>query len=148
MTGKDFFEELEVEVSRIGITQQNFLVFQEIKKSLSDFEIVDLFAQIKKNDKGEGLALETMLFDENVIHDIVFTRTTADYITIPLDKIKVIYLESSYKEETDETNASNLDKARLTISYGGELKLQYTTVAKRLSDLLRIKNNLIKTISK
>lgn len=146
MNGKAFFDDVEIELSRIGITQQNFSLYQQLRISLADFSIIDFFGQIKKNDKGEGLALEMMFFDKKVIHDIVITRTTLDFITVPLNKIKLVYLESSYDEEVKDNNATNRDKVRLSISYGGELKLFYTATTKRFKDLLRIKQNLIQTI--
>ena len=124
--------------------------YQEIQKSLLNVNVIDHFYQLKKNDKGEGLAFEIMFFDNNYIYDIVFTRTTVDYITVLINSVNMAFVETNYGQNKNEKGEITIiDKLQFSISYGGDLRtLVYVMDTKRFSEIHRIKNNLLKIIQK
>ena len=148
MTGKELFEKLLIDFIRIVPSTINLKYFQEIQETLKDFWIIDYFHQLKKNDKGDGLALEVMFFNNNLLHDIVLTRTNISFITIMTSGINMAYLETFYSEnENEKGEISTIDKLKFTISYGGEFnRLVYNTDMKRFTELIRIRTNLLKII--
>jgi hypothetical protein len=150
MNGQQLFEQLIENLLRIGPSEKNLVFYQEIQKSLLNVNVIDHFYQLKKNDKGEGLAFEIMFFDNNYIYDIVFTRTTVDYITVLINSVNMAFVETNYGQNKNEKGEITIiDKLQFSISYGGDLRtLVYVMDTKRFSEIHRIKNNLLKTIQK
>lgn len=150
MNGQQLFEQLIENLLRIGPSEKNLFFYREIQKSLLNVNVIDHFYQLKKNDKGEGLAFEIMLFDNNYIYDIVFTRTTVDYISVLINSVNMAYVETNYGQTKNEKGEITvIDKLQFSISYGGDLRtLVYVMDTKRFTEIHRIKNNLLKTIQK
>jgi len=149
MTGKELFEELQPFFLTIIPSEKNFKFYQGIKKSLSEFEIIDLFHQVKKDEQGEGFSFEVMIFNHEMLHDILFTKTTVDFLTVSIDSINTAEIETVYSEKTyDDNEIVITDNLTMTISYGGDRKgIVYRTDTKRFSEMLRIKTNLLKGIN-
>lgn len=149
MTGKELFEKLLPNLLRIGPEEKNLQLYQEIKETLNDFLIIDSFHQLKKNNQGDGLAFEVMLYDKNLIHDIVITRTTIEFITILIGSVNMTDIETDYKVNKNEKGEiSVIDNLEFTISYGGGLRtLVYITDTKRFTEMNRIRTNLLKIIT-
>ncbi len=146
MKGKEKLEKLMIDLLRINPSETNLNFYNQIAENLEDFDIVDHFHQIRKDNEDGGLAFEVMLFNKDVIHDIVITKTNVNYISVTIDKVNMAYLETKYSEETNENGiVSIVDKLKFTISYGGEFKLVYEASIKKFEELLRIKSNLLKT---
>lgn len=150
MNGQQLFEQLIENLLRIGPSEKNLVFYREIQKSLLNVNVIDHFYQLKKNDKGEGLAFEIMFFDNNYIYDIVFTRTTVDYISVLINSVNMAYVETNYGQTKNEKGEITvIDKLQFSISYGGDLRtLVYVMDTKRFTEIHRIKNNLLKTIQK
>lgn len=149
MNGQKLLEDLIPSLLRIGPSKQNQIFFKEIQKSLQSNEFIDFFHQLKKNEKGEGLAFEVMMFDKRTIHDIVITKTNIDYITVLMKTVNKIDIEATFDEVKNESGEVSLvDKLKLSISYGSDLGvLGYLTDTKRFPEINRIKDKLINTIS-
>lgn len=149
MTGKELFEELLPGFLTIEPSEKNHKFYQGIKKSLAEFEITDSFHQIKKNEQAEGFSFEVMIFNHELLHDIVFTKTTVDFLTVSIDSINTAEIETVYAEKTyDDEETIITDILTLTISYGGDRKgIVYKTETKRFTEMLRIKTNLLKGIN-
>jgi hypothetical protein len=150
MNGKQLFEKLEPNLLRIGAAEQNLVFFQEIQMNLQNVEVIDHFHQIKKNDKGDGLAFEIMFFDKHFIYDIVITKSNVDFVTVLLSCVNMTYIETNFSHFKNNKGEVNIvDKLQFTISYGGDLRrLVYVMDTKRFTEMHRIKNNLLKTIQK
>lgn len=149
MTGKELLDELLPSLLRIGPTEKNLFLYHEIKETLNDFQIIDFFQQIKKNDLANGLALEVMIFNKNLLHDIVVTSTTVDLMSILTDRIISTFVETVFEETKNENGEISIkDKLKLSITYGTERMLvEYITDIKRFKEINRINTNLLKTIS-
>lgn len=148
MKGNQLLEKLIPIFVRIGPSDKNLELYQEIQKNLINFDIVDSFNQLKKNNKGEGLALEIMMFNDKIIHDIVFTRSTVVYYTILIENIKSISIDSNFGENISENGDQNLiDNLQFTITHGDDLKLFYVTDTKKFIEFSRIKSELLKLIT-
>lgn len=149
MNGQQLFETLLPNLLRVGPSEQNLIFFREIQKSLQSVEVIDVFHQLKKNDKGEGLAFEVMMFDKRTLYDIVITKTNVDYITVLMTSVNMTYIETTFGEvKNDKGEVSVVDKLKFSISYGGDLRtLAYLTDTKRFAEINRIKNNLLKTVT-
>ncbi|MEY2792295.1 MAG: hypothetical protein RJA76_287 [Bacteroidota bacterium] len=150
MNGQQLFEQLYENLLIIGPSEKNLVFYNEIKMSIFNINIIDHFYQLKKNDKGEGLAFEIMFFDNNYIYDIVFTRTTVDYITVLINSVNMAFVETNYGQiKNEKGEITIIDKLQFSISYGGDLRtLVYVMEIKRFSEIHRIKNNLLNTIQK
>ena len=149
MNGEQLFENLLPNLLRVGPSELNLIFFKEIQKDLQSIEVIDFFHQLKKNDKGEGLAFEVMMFDKKTLYDIVITKTNVDYITVLMSSLNMTYIETTFGEvKNDKGEVSIVDKLKFTISYGGDLRtLAYLTDTKKFPEINRIKSNLLKTIT-
>lgn len=147
MTGKELLDKFLPNLLRIGPSEKNLELYQETKEMFRDFQVVDYFQQIKKNERGDGLALEMMLFDKEFVHDIVITRTTIDHITVLTNSITTAFIRTSFGESKNEKGEiSNMDILTFTISIGGDLRaLSYISDTKKFTEFQRIKTNLLKT---
>ena len=150
MTGYNFLGSLFPKLITIEPTEKTIEIYGEIQSSLQDFNLIDSFFQIIKNVKGEGLALELMFFDSYIINDVVFTQNTVEYITLLIEKINFVSINTSYGQITNEQGQkSEVDSLNLVITAGDEEKgLQYSTQIKRFSELFRIRTNLLKQLYK
>jgi hypothetical protein len=150
MKGNILLEELLPTLQRVGTTDKNIQLYKEIQNSINNFEIIDSFYQLKRNDKGEGLAFEIMLFNEHYVYDIVVTSATIDLNIALVKNVSGCQISSSYGPVKDENGANVLtDLLTLVILFEGEPKtLYYLTEVKRFPDVIRIKNNLLKTAQK
>lgn len=142
-----WLKELKQNLLRINPSEINLKYYDHITESLSDFNSIDKFYQIRKDTEDEGLAFEVMLFDNKIIHDIVITKTNVNYNSVAINKINMAYLEVKYSEESDENGLQKIiDKLKFTISFGAEGELSYETSTKKFEELLTIKSNLLKII--
>ena len=150
MTGQDLFAKLFSTLLKIGPSEKNLELYQQIQSSLSDFVLVDSFYQLKKNNKAEGLALELMLFNKQEILDIVFTRTTTDFITILTKSVNMVYIETSFGENVNaQGQTTSVDMLNFTISQGDNSRtLVYSMEIKRFSEINKIKANLLNILAK
>jgi|GEM_PF-3091400 len=148
MTGKELFDELLPDFMTILPSEKNLKFYQVIKKTLKDFEIVDLFYQRRKNECAEGFNFEIMLFSHELLHDFLFTKTTVSFLTVSIGSINTAEIETIYSEKTYENEDTIItDNLTFTISYGGDRQgIIYKTATKRFSEMLRIKSNLLKEI--
>ncbi len=148
MTGKEFLDNQLSSVVKIGVSDKTISLWQEIRKGLSNFIIVDSFAQIRKDEKVEGLALELLLFNKEYLIDIVVSRKNIYYTTILLKSIVEIEINNSYDDLGLFLNFSDSDTVKLSIGYGGgEKKIIYISDSKKFEDFLRIKENLLNTLA-
>ncbi|MDI5894357.1 hypothetical protein [Flavobacterium algoritolerans] len=150
MTGQKYLSSLFEILLRIQPTSKNIELFKEIENSFSNVEILNSFHQLKKSSRGDGLELEIMFFNEKFIHDIVFTSTTVDSITILTKSINMLYIETIYGEMFDLNGLKNKsDILKFTISYGGDMRsLEYQTDVKRFSEIHKIKNQMLNILIK
>jgi len=149
MTGKELLEDLYPTLQRIVPNDRTIQIYNEIKHSLSSFQIIDTFSQIKKNERGQGLALEVMLFNKDFIYDIVFASSTVDYISVPSNKVIMTFIESSYGQTTNAQGLTSVtDLLTFTIKYAAGELLVYTTEVKRFSEINRIKTALLNILPK
>lgn len=150
MKGKALLEQLLPTLLRVGPSEKNIELYKEVQESLKDFEIVDVFHQLKRNDRGDGLAFEIMMFNDQQIYDLVVTPMTIDLITVLVKNLNMCYIETSYGPTTNEKGVIVLtDMLRFTISYGGDSRtLMYSTEVKRFTEINRIKNNLLNLCKK
>lgn len=150
MTGHELFEKLKPTFLRVGPNEKTEELYAEISASLNEFNIIDTFFQLKKNEKGQGLALEVMLFDDDLIHDIVITQTTTEHITVLTKNVNVCSIETNFGISTnDKGEKTETDLLHFRISYGVALNvLVYKTDIKRFSELVKIKSNLLRAIIK
>jgi hypothetical protein len=149
MKGKDLLIQLRANLPRIGASEKNLQFYNEITETLNNFEILDSFHQLKKNDKGSGLALEVMMFNNELLHDIVITKTEIDFISVKTNCVNMAFIETSFGETRNENEEiSIIDNLKLTISYGGDMRtLGYNAEVKKFTEFIRIKNNLLKIIT-
>jgi len=151
MTGQELLANLYPTLLRIAPSDKNVELYREIQDSLSRFEIVDSFSQLRRSTTAEGLSLEILLFNDKKVHDIVISRTTISFISVITKSINMAFIQTSYGHITNATGQSTLiDSLNLTISYGDDKPrtLIYATEVKRFSDINRIQNNLLNLIAK
>jgi hypothetical protein len=139
MTGKEILNSIvQSEISIINISENNINKLNEIINSLKEFQVLDYFHQLKKDDSGDGLACEIMMFDKQLVVDLVISRNEISFSTMVIKAIKKITLDI---EKEDENSLENILKFRLCLL--DKTSLFYNTDLKRLPDILRIKNNLL-----
>lgn len=149
MTGQELLSSLFPVLLKIGPNEKTLELYQEIQSSVSGFTIVDNFSQIKRNEKGQGLALEIVFFNEQKVYDIVLAQTTVDYITVLTKNVSMVSIESSYGQTSNaQGQISVVDLLRMLIMYDNNRFLIYNTEVKRFSELNRVKNNLLNLLSK
>lgn len=149
MKGYQFFDGLIQTFERIIPSKKCYEFFIEIQKDLSNVEILDSFYQLKKDDKGSGLALEVILFDSHLIYDIVFTSNSLDLINVPIDRINTISLNAIQEVKLlPENKTSITDKLSLTIytNDAQSLILEYKSDTKKFSEFNRLRTNLSKLL--
>lgn len=144
MTANILFQQLTPTLMRIDPNPKTIELYRQIQDSLTDFVLKDSFHQIKKNAKGQGLAVELMFFNEYLIYDIVFSQTNIDYITVLTKNVSMAYIESSFGQIINpQGQVSAIDLVKLTIKYDGVNSLEYSTEVKRFSELNKLKNSLL-----
>jgi hypothetical protein len=149
MKGSQFFDGLIQTFERIIPSKKCYEFFSEIQKDLSDVEILDSFYQLKKDDKGSGLALEIILFDTQLVYDIVFTSNSLDLINVPIKGINSISINAIQEVNLlPENKASVTDKLSLTINTNDaqSLQLEYKSDTKKFSEFNRLRTNLSKLL--
>jgi hypothetical protein len=152
MTGQQLLTNLLPSLIRIGPSEKNIELYQEIQNSFSDFIIIDSFNQIRRSHMVEGLALEIMFFNKEKIVDIVISSSTINFIIALTKKVNMVYIETSYIEVRNEAGilVKQVDALNFTISYGEDKPrtLIYNAEVKRFDDVNRIQNSLLNLISK
>lgn len=149
MTAFEYLEDIELNLARINASTKNFDLYKEIRNSLKNFNIIDQFSQIKKSEHGDGLAFEIMFFNEEVLHDIVISRTTIHHITVQISSINITEMESAFGESVNEEGEATVtDNLEMKISYGSNLRtVHYITDLKHYSEMSRIRNNILNIIN-
>ena len=149
MTGETLFDSFSVFYSMIRPYVKIDEFFMEIRKSIKDVGIIDSFSQLKKDDKGSGLAFEVMFFDDKVIHDLKFTSTSINFSAVPIKNIDSINIQVFNDQSIyARPDSATIDKLELTIVISGKepMKLIYSTDTNRFSEFIRIKKNLLELL--
>lgn len=144
MTADELLEQLKINLVRINTSERNFFMYDALIKSFQNIVIIDSFFQIKKNDKGDGLAFELMFFSEKSIYDIVITRSNIDYITVNMRSVSSSSIETNFGESKNEIGEQIVnDLLKFSITYGGDFRqLIYSTDTKRFEEINRLNINL------
>lgn len=148
MKGKELIDKLTESFLRVSPSEKNFLSFKNILSTIAEMDVSDYFFQIKKNNKGDGLALEIMLFNKSRIIDLVGTRTSVDFITVLTQEVKktaIIY--DSGQNNIENPHLPIADMLKFSITYGDLTELVYTIDSRRLDELNRININLLNLLS-
>lgn len=149
MRGDQFFDGLVQTLERIVPSKKCYEFFVEVQKDLSNVEILDSFYQLKKDDKGSGLALEIMLFDNHLIYDIVFTSNSLELIIVPIRSVNSVSLNAIQETKIlPEDKTSVVDKVSLTIytNDAQSIMLEYKSDTKKFSEFNRLRTNLSKLL--
>lgn len=147
MKVKEIFDSALGSILNINPSKKTFNLLEKIVKDLSEIDAIDSFFQLKKSERGEGLAFELMFLNEKHIYDLVCTRNTINLITILIKDINQIKIETNTPDPTIEsTGTPTPDLLKMTIlSYSSE-SLYYASDSKKLDDFNRIKNTILKLL--
>ncbi len=149
MNGKELFNQLAVTLERVMPSQKCYDFFEEIRRDVINTEILDSFYQLKKDDKGSGLALEVLFFDQRILYDIVFSSNSMVLSLVPLSKINSVVLRAVHDlKKQDDNSISTIDELTLTIFTKDyqSLVLEYKSDTKKFTEFNRVRNNIIKVM--
>jgi hypothetical protein len=149
MVASELFNQYLKNFLLINPTDKNRDLYIDIKDSYKNFEIIDHFSQLKNNAQKPGLAFELMFFNSKYIIDFGFTSQTMNYSVLPCREIKRIFLGANYNNPGFNLPGFPVtDYLTLRIFYGDEAAncFFYETEMKRFSELLKVKNNLLRII--
>lgn len=149
MKGDQFFDGLVQTLERIIPSRKCYEFFVQIQKDLSSVEILDSFYQLKKDDKGSGLALEIMLFDNHLVYDIVFTSNSVELNCVPLRNVNSVSLNAIQEIKIlPEDKTSTIDKVSLKIytNDAQSIMLEYKSDTKKFFEFNRLRTNLSKLL--
>ena len=151
MTGQELLQKLLPTLVRIGPSEKNVELYNEIQFSLSNFVFVDSFNQLRRSSIAEGLSLEILMFNATKIHDIVISRSTISFISVLTKNVSMTYIQTNYGPVQNAAGLSTMtDVLNFTIAYGDDKPrtLVYATDVKRFNEINRIQNNLLNLVSK
>jgi hypothetical protein len=147
MTGEKILFDNKENLYRIGPNTQVIDRYSEIGQSLNSFECLDSFVQLRRNAQGGGLALEMMLFNKDIIHDIVITNINIIFVSVRIKSITNIKFITAVNQQPNIINQLPYETITLHLSTDINVILNYSTDGKRFNEFMRIKKTLTNLIS-
>lgn len=144
MTIEDIKKKAFESFAFVGVSDSNLDRLKKVLDSIKEKEVLGAFMQLKKNDKGDGLASEVMFFTKTVLYDIVASVNTLDHFTVLIQHIKAVSMNcTSFTSTNDKGEVNKVDNLQMKITYGDTTFIYYNTDSSRFDEILKIKNDIV-----
>ncbi len=150
MEKNEFITELQNEYMKLVLLPKVQSFYQELKETLKNYKIIDYYIKTKKSsDSPAGNSLESVFFDDKLIHWLVIDPTSIKYNSIPVKKINLVYYTAKNDKKTlGFREQPDTDELQLNINFSGapQNSIMINSDTLEFSKLLKFKNSLLSII--
>jgi hypothetical protein len=150
MEKNEFTDKLQNEYMKLVLLPKVQSFYQELKETLQNYKIINYYIKTKKSsDSTAGQGLESVFFDDKLIHWLVIDATSIKFNSIPINKINLVYFTAKNDKKTlGFREQPDTDELQLNISFSGapQNSIMLNSDALEFSKLLKFKNSLLSLI--